>query len=139
MPGLTTTAVVLMWVMVGLSTIGALLTIPSLAVVEEAFGTRLMVLTAIAAGQGLIWAGFRAYFAVKIARRSRSARTMAIVVEAVAMACQLALGLLIFDATMAQVSQFPDYNITFDCTGIVLPILVICFLSANRSRWWCDR
>ena len=139
MPGLTTTAIVLMWVMVTLSVFGALLTIPVLAVIDGPFGTRVTVLTAITAGQGLIWAGFRAYFAVKIARRSSSARTMAIVVEAVAMACQLVLTVLIFNATMSQVAKSSSYNISFDCTGLVLPVLVICFLSANRSRWWCDR
>lgn len=139
MPGLTTTAIVLMWVMVTLSAFGALLTMPVLAVIDGPFGTRVTVLTAITAGQGLIWAGFRAYFAVKIARRSSSARTMAIVVEAVAMACQVVLSVLILDATMTQVSRFPHTSVSFDCTGIVLPILVICFLSTNRSRWWCDR
>jgi hypothetical protein len=54
MPGLTTTAIVLMWVMVTLSAFGALLTIPVLAVIEGPFGTRVTVPTAITAGQGLI-------------------------------------------------------------------------------------
>jgi hypothetical protein len=140
MPGLTTTAIVLMWAMVALSTIGAVLTIPLLAIGGgPLLGARLTALTAITAGQGLIWAGFRAYFAVKIARRSGSARTMAIVVEAVALACQLLLSVLIFNATMSQVSKYSSYNINFDITGLVLPILIVCFLSANRSRWWCDR
>jgi hypothetical protein len=55
------------------------------------------------------------------------------------MACQVVLSVLIYNATMSQVSHFSSYNISFDCTGLVVPILVICFLSTNRSRWWCDR
>jgi hypothetical protein len=139
MPGLTTTAIVLMWVMVALSTIGAILAIPMVATTSGLFGTRLAAVTVIAAGQGLIWAGFRAFFAVRIARRDRSARTAAIVVECAALACQLVIAVLMFDAAMSTVSRFPNFNFSFDCTGIVLPVLVICFLLSARSRWWCDR
>ncbi|MFG3342491.1 hypothetical protein [Glycomyces sp. NPDC048151] len=143
MPGLTTTAVVLLWVTVAISTFGALMTIPVLLTEPETLGMLgpdATLLVSVGAVQGVVWAGLRAYLAVKIARRSRAARTAAFVVESAGMACQLVLALLIFDSiTPLAPRDGMSVNYTFDCTGLVLPILVMCFLATARSSWWCDR
>lgn len=142
MPGLTTTAVVLLWVMVALSTFSALLTIPVLLAEPaalELFGPDTTPLMAVIAVQGLVWAGLRAYIAVNIARRSRAARSAAFVIESAGMACQLVLGLLLLNSVMSVPLEGQSFKFSFDCTGLVLPILVMCFLGATKSRWWCDR
>lgn len=143
MPGLTTTAVVLLWVMVALNTLGALLTIPMFALGPDTFasyfGPEAVQLAVVAAAQGLAWAIVRAVLAVKIARRSAWARKAAFVVETVGMAFQLTFAVLIVHVTMANLPEDMSYRINFDCTGIVLPVLVICFLSSTRSLQWCDR
>jgi hypothetical protein len=77
---------------------------------------------------------------VGIARRSARARRGAIWVESIALAFQVAYLAVSFAAfSSIQPVEGYSYNYTFDCTGLVLPILVICFLSASRSLWWCDR
>jgi hypothetical protein len=143
MPGLTTTAVVLLWVMVTLSTFGALVTIPMLAFRPDTFaaliGPAAVQWSIIAAAQGFAWAIVRAVLAVKITRRSAWARKAAFVVEAVGLAFQLTFAVLILNTTMADLPEGASYNLNFDCTGIALPVLVICFLSSSRSLQWCDR
>ncbi|MFC3493269.1 hypothetical protein [Glycomyces rhizosphaerae] len=143
MPGLTTTAVVLLWVMVALNALGALLTIPMFAfgpgTFTSLFGPEAVQLAIVAAAQGLAWAIVRAVLAVKIARRSAWARKAAFVVEGTGMAFQLTFAVLIFNATMADLPENGSYSLNFDCTGIVLPVLVIYFLSSTRSLQWCDR
>jgi hypothetical protein len=146
MPGWTTTAVVLMWVMVAISSLSALFVIPVVVFLPDAFdlmfdmmGPDAALLVTVTAAQALAWAGIRAYLAVKIARRSASARTAALVVEPAGMVFQLVMAILLFNATMANVPDGMNYSFNFDCTGIVLPVLVICFLATARSRQWCDR
>ncbi|MBO3735627.1 hypothetical protein [Glycomyces niveus] len=143
MPGLTTTAVVLLWVMVAISTFSALLTLPM--VVSESPMLDMLppdaaLLMSIGAVQGVAWAGLRACIAVKIVQRSSTARSAAFIAEGVGMACQLVLAVLLFNTVMpAAPPEGMSVRYNFDCTGLVLPILVICFLSTARSRWWCDR
>lgn len=144
-PGLTTTAVVLLWVRVGLVTLG-MLALVLVAAFQSDFvsslftglGPMLPVLIGAMVTQGLAWSALRAYLAVRIARRSASARTAAIVVEAVGMAFDVAFAVVMFSAVTADP---PDggFRFNFDCTGIIMSILVICFLSTTRSRQWCDR
>lgn len=145
MPGLTTTAVVLLWVMVAFSTLGALFTIPMVFAGSDfldLFGPDAALLLTISAAQGLVWAGLRAYLAVKIWRRSRAARSAAFIVESAGLACQLVFAVLLFNSftsAMETPREGMSYSFSFDCTGLVLPILVMCFLATARSRWWCDR
>ena len=142
MPGLTTAAVVLLWVRVGLGGLG-MLTVLAFALfgpdaLDALFTGVASLLIYVMAAQGLVWAGLRAYLAVKIARRSASARTAAIVVESMGMAFDVTFAFLLFNAVA---SNPPDgsYSVNFDCTGIIVGILVICFLTTARSRQWCDR
>jgi uncharacterized membrane protein len=142
MPGLTTAAVVLLWIRVGLGGLGMLAMLafalfgPDL--LDTLFTGVTSMLVYVMAGQGLVWAGLRAYLAVKIARRSASARTAAIVVESMGMAFDVTFAVLLFNAVA---SNTPDggFSVNFDCTGIIVGILVICFLTTERSRRWCDR
>jgi hypothetical protein len=148
MPGLTTTAIVLMWVMVALSVITglfALLTLllpqsAGMSMVFEPLGEWAVWLIAFTVLQGLVWAGLRAYFALGIAKRSAKARRGAVWVEAIGLVFQLGyMGVAFAALSSVRLESGYSYNFTFDCTGLVLPILVICFLSASRSLWWCDR
>lgn len=148
MPGLTTTAIVLMWVMAALSVVAGLLTGVALAALQPATSSPLVAtlgdwavwLMGVTALQGLVWAALRAYFAVGIARRSARARRGAIWVESIGLVFQLAyLAASVAALSTVRLEAGYSYNFTFDCTGIALPVLVICFLSASRSLWWCDR
>ncbi|MDN3241320.1 hypothetical protein [Glycomyces tritici] len=148
MPGLTITAIVLMWVMVALAVVGGFLAVVPLLLLQDVSSSALLGplgewavwLLAFGALQGLVWAGLRAYFAVGIARRSARARRGAIWAESIALVFQVAyLAVSVAAFSSAPRESGYSYNFTFDCTGLVLPILVICFLSASRSLWWCDR
>jgi hypothetical protein len=144
MPGLTTAAVVLLWVMFGFGLIGPLSMI-LLAVFQRdlligmfsALGSELPVLVAVMVVQGILWAIMRGFLAVRIARRSARARTAAFAVESVALAFQVAFAIVLVSA-VAAASPGGGFRVNFDL-GIALPILVICFLSTTRSRQWCDR
>ncbi|MDA1367505.1 hypothetical protein [Glycomyces algeriensis] len=145
---MTTTAIVLMWVMVALSVVGGVLTLVTLLALQpvassplfEPLGDWTVWLMAVTAVHGMVWAGFRAYFALQIAKRSARARRGAVWVESIGLAFQLAYLAASFAAlSNIRLTSGYHYNFTFDCTGLVLPILVICFLSASRSLWWCDR
>ena len=145
MPGLTTTSVVLLWVMAGFGGLNALVVIPMAVFLPDLFeaafpnlGPWMPALVAVTFSQALAWAMLRGFLAVKIARRSARARRAAIVVESIGMAFQVALAVVMFSALAADP---PDggFRYSFDCTGIVLPILVLCFLTTARSRQWCDR
>jgi hypothetical protein len=142
MPGLTTAAVVLLWVRVGLGGLGMLVMLafalfgPDL--LDTLFTGVWPQLIYVMAAQGLVWAGLRAYLAVKIARRSASARVAAIVVESMGMAFDVAFAFILLNAVTAN-PPGGSFSINFDCTGIIAAILIICFLTTTRSRQWCDR
>jgi hypothetical protein len=145
MPGLTTTAVILLWVMVGAGVLGALVTIPMVVFRPEVFGAAysgldswVAPLVVVTVAQGVAWALLRAFLAVAIVRRSARARTAAIVVESIGLAFHVVVAVVLFGALAAD-PPGGTFNISFDCTGIVLPILVLCFLATARSRQWCDR
>jgi hypothetical protein len=146
MPGLTTTAVVLLWVMFGFGALGTLSMVlfmafwpDLLATVYSGLGPMLPVIVAVFVAQGLAWTIMRGFLAVGIARRSARARTAAFVVETVGMAFQVAFAIVLFSAVTADLPETGSFRYSFDCTGIVVPILVICFLANDRARQWCDR
>lgn len=143
MPGLTTAAVVLLWIRVGLGGLGMLAMLGFALFGPDALDAMFIgvgpVLIYVMAAQGLVWAALRAYLAVKIARRSASARMAAIVVESMGMAFDVTFAILLFNAVVASRPAGSGFNINFDCTGIIVGILVICFLTTARSRQWCDR
>jgi hypothetical protein len=146
MPGLTTTAVVLLWVMFGFGLLGTMFTGLFLALWPDLFkaaysglGPMLPVIMAVILAQGLAWTIMRGFLAVKITRRSARARTAALVVETIGMAFQVAFAIVLLSAVTADLPDTGSFRYSFDCTGIVVPILVICFLSNARARQWCDR
>ncbi len=73
----------------------------------------------------------RARFAVGIVGRSASARRDVLILEAVSIRFQVLAQVTLFAAR-----EGVSFNFQFDCTGIVLSILVLCFLG---SAWWWDR
>lgn len=146
-PGLTTAAVVLIWVQVGLGLIAGVATAYSLTANRDVFAAFVpgladwvpLVLLLFSA-QALLFAALRSLFAVRIMRRSRSARHGAIVVEAVAIAFQVTWQMVLYSASMpAHVESGRSFTFQFDCTGIILSILILCFLGPARSARWCDR
>jgi hypothetical protein len=146
MPGLTTTAVVMLWVMFGLGLLGALsngffvlLRPELLRATYPAMGSMVSLIMGLMAVQALIWAVARGFLAYKITKRSARARTATFAVEAVGMAFQVAFTFILFRAFTADLPETGSFRFSFDCTGIVVPILVICFMANERSRQWCDR
>jgi len=146
MPGLTTTAFVLLWVMFVFGLLGTL-NMASFAVFRPelliwtypGLGSMRPFVVALIVVQGIAWTIMRGFLAVKIARRSARARTAAFVIETIGIAFQVAFAIILFSAMNSGLSDPGSFRYTFDCTGIVLPILIICFLSSARSRQWCDR
>lgn len=146
MPGLTTTAVVLLWVMFAIGALGTLTTGLVIAVwpdliksLYSGMGPLLPVIMAAIVVQGLVWTIIRGFIAVGIARRSARARTAAFVVETIGIAFQVAFAIVLFSAVTTELPDTGGFRYSFDGTGIVLPILVICFLANDRARQWCDR
>ncbi|MEU6857646.1 hypothetical protein AB0B28_02030 [Glycomyces sp. NPDC046736] len=144
-PGLTLTAFIMMWVLFAgsvwtvINAVTLLVTDPS--AYSEAYPVMAewapLLQTAIGA-QALAWAIMRGILAMRIYRRSATARTYAIALEAVGLVFQCALGAVLVSAIdFARPTGFIYIN--FDCVAIVLPILVMCFLSSHKSKWWCDR
>lgn len=143
-PGLAMTSVVFLWVMAGFGALGAVVfgvfvaLRPALvASIFPDLGSWMPLVMIAYAVQTLAWAVLRAFIAVGIKRRSARARNGAIVVESVGIAFQVAFSVIL---AAAVINASPDnYRLNFDCTGIVLPILVLIFLSTAKSRMWCDR
>jgi hypothetical protein len=144
-PGLTTAAVVLMWVLFGLGLLGGLVSTLVLVFDREMFSEvfpgladRIPLVLLVTLVQTALFAALRGLFAVRIARRSASARTGALVVEGVSIGYQLIAQVVLFSA-MLPVDPGRSVSVRFDCTGVVLSILVLCFLGSARSARWCDR
>ncbi|GAA2269543.1 hypothetical protein GCM10009853_023920 [Glycomyces scopariae] len=144
-PGLTTAAVVLMWILVGLGLLNGVLWAVSLTANADLFvrfypglegWTPLVLLLSSVQALGL--AALRSLFAVRIMRRSASARRGALAVEGVSIGLQVVAQMVLFSA-MAPLQEGGTFTYQFDCTGIILSILVLCFLGAARSARWCDR
>ncbi|MFB9658554.1 hypothetical protein ACFQS3_20155 [Glycomyces mayteni] len=144
-PGLTTTAVVLMWVQVGLGLLGGIGTAVTLTAGRDVFEDFYPGLAAwvplvllVSAVQALGFAALRGLFAVGIMDRRASARRGAFAVEGVSIAFQIAWQ-AVFLAALRPAGGGVGVNIQFDCTGIVLSVLILCFLGATKSARWCDR
>lgn len=144
-PGLTTAAVVLMWVLFGLGLAGGLGSAFVLVFRQDLFAEffpgladwiPLVLLVTLV--QTVLFAALRGLFAVRIMRRSASARTGALVLESVSIGFQVIAQVLLFSA-MLPVESGRSVTFQFDCTGIILSILILCFLGPARSARWCDR
>jgi hypothetical protein len=144
-PGLTTAAVVLMWVLFGLGLLSGLMTALALTVGRDVFAVAVPALAdwiplvlVVWTVQTVAFAVLRARFALRIMRRSASARRGAFIVEGFGIGFQVIAQAALF-AAVFPVPEGTSFSFQFDCTGIVLSILVLCFLGSARSAWWCDR
>jgi len=142
-PGLTTAAVVLMWILFGLGLCGGIGTAVTLTAARDLFETTYPAFAGwtplvllVWSVQALAFAGLRGLFAVRIMRRSASARRGALAVEGVSITFQVVSQAVLFSA-MFPVQEGAGFGFRFDCTGIVLSILVLCFLGGARSAQWC--
>lgn len=146
-PGLTTAAVVLMWVQVGLGLLGGITTAYSLTAGRDVFvevvpglADWVPLVLLLFSLQALLFAALRSLFAVRIMRRSASARRGALALEGASIGVQLAWQMVLYSASMPyHLEQGTSFTFNFDCTGIILSILVLCFLGPARSARWCDR
>ncbi|MEU5870660.1 hypothetical protein AB0A73_03765 [Glycomyces sp. NPDC047369] len=144
-PGLTTAAVVLMWVQVGLGLLAGITWAITLTVNVDLFARMfpgladwtplVLLLTSVNA---LVFAALRTLFAVRIGRRSASGRSGALVVEGVSIGVQV-VSQAVMAAAIMPIERGTSVNVQFDCTGIILSILILCFLGAAKSARWCDR
>lgn len=144
-PGLTTAAVVLVWILFGMGILNGLMTVLALTIGRDLY-TELFpgladwipLVLLVWSAQTAVFAVLRARFASRIMRRSASARQGALITEGFSIGVQLLVQTLLL-AAMLPVQGDMRFSLQFDCTGIVLSILVMCFLGAARSAWWCDR
>lgn len=144
-PGLTTAAVVLMWILFGLGILSGISTALTLTVGRDQFvevvpglADWIPLVLVVWSVQTVVFSVLRARFALKIMGRSRSARQGALILETISIGFQVLAQMLLL-AAMLPVREGVSFNFQFDCTGIVLSILVLCFLGSARSAWWCDR
>ncbi|GAA1660950.1 hypothetical protein GCM10009830_02560 [Glycomyces endophyticus] len=146
-PGLTTAAVVLMWIQVGLGLLGGITTAYSLTAGRDVFAELVPGLAdwvplvlLLFSMQALLFAALRSLYAVRIIGRSASARRGALVVESAAIGVQVVWQAVLYGASMPyHLEQGTSFNFQFDCTGIVLSVLILCFLGPSASARWCDR
>lgn len=144
-PGVTTAAVVLIWILFGLGILGGLMLGVSMTVGRDQFvqlvpglADWIPVVLVVWAVQTIVFAVLRARLASGIMRRSASARRGALIVESISIGFQVAAQAVLF-AAMLPVREGTNFTFQFDCTGLILSILVLCFLGTARSAWWCDR
>ncbi|GAA2263834.1 hypothetical protein GCM10009853_016400 [Glycomyces scopariae] len=156
MPGLTSTAVVLLWVLLGVGACGSVYLPVSgyftTAWADDGLEPGLGAVIAVSSAVLLVLTVARGLFAVRIRRRSARARTGAIAAESVGLAVALASWFVA--GALAPVTSTTDTGagletttsygpnvvaIAYTCPGIILSILVIVFLSTAPSRSWCDR
>jgi hypothetical protein len=144
-PGLTTAAVVLMWILFGLGLFSGLGSAFVLVFRRELFAEAvpgladwIPLVLLVTLVQTALFAALRGLFAVRIMRRSASARTGALALEGVSIGYQVIAQVLLFSA-MVPVEPGRSVSFQFDCTGIILSILILCFLGSARSARWCDR
>lgn len=144
MPGVTLTAVILLWVGFATGICNAAVALGSFGIIRFALGMELAelgVVDLVAAGAGVVlnlaFLVLRPVFAVLIGRRSASARKGAVIAEYVYFGVS---AVLLFWSMQSQFDASGEsMHVSLDCTGVIAPILIIAFLEASRSKWWCSR
>lgn len=156
MPGPTGTAVVLLWVMLGLGACGSLAA-PLLGYLAEAWtddglqpglGAAIAVIALVLAACTVL----RGVLAVKIKRRSHGARKGAILLEAAGLALTAAAW-FVTTALIGPVARTTETASGLETTtstgpdpttvasslpGVVLSVLIIVLLSLPDSKRWCE-
>ncbi|WP_157930822.1 hypothetical protein [Glycomyces xiaoerkulensis] len=158
MPGMTTAAVVFLWIQFGFGACGTLALGGSVLMMQVgnlAGPGGISILFFLYVLQGIVWTVLRGVFAVKIKRRSGRARTAAVVLEAVGLALMVASWVLSAAMPGAMMGAMPygsDMEVTTSAEasgmiggvvggliGVAMSILTMAFLSTPDSRRWCNR
>ncbi|MCD0443043.1 hypothetical protein LO763_05305 [Glycomyces sp. A-F 0318] len=157
MPGATTTAVVLLWIMLALGVCGGAL-FPVFGYLADAWtddGLEPGLGAVIAAVSVILvaWSAARGVLAVGIRRRRAKARVGAIAVEAVGLAITAAVW-FVNSALIGPVTTTTDTGaglettsayapdvttVASSCPGVLLSIAIIVLLALPDSKRWCDR
>jgi uncharacterized membrane protein len=148
MPGTTKGAVVLLWILFGFGICGGVLTLVGFATLsaldtqgDVEIPSSFMPFLVASIVQVIIWTVLRGVFAVRIAKRSASARKGAIILELVG----IGLGILswIFtpeiEVTGADAASNTASTMIGMVLGIALALVLVGLLSTQDSKRWCDR
>ncbi|GAB3220099.1 hypothetical protein GCM10027447_04070 [Glycomyces halotolerans] len=155
MPGVTKAAVVLLWVMFGFGTCGAVFTVIGITFLARlglaGMPTAVGVLFVLGIVQGLVWTVLRAVFAVKIARRRSTGSRGVIALEVVGLVLAVVSSVASFvwfthllndtmTASGVEASTSSNAGGMFGTVfGAALSCVVIGLLLTQDSRNWCDR
>lgn len=148
MPGSTKGAVVLLWILFGFGICGGVLAVVAYAALSplesngdiEMPGSLMPILIATII-QVIVWTVLRGVFAVKIAKRSASARKGAVILEIVG----IGLGILSWiltpevEAVGADTTTSDPSSMIGVVIGFALAAIIIGLLSSQDSKRWCDR
>jgi hypothetical protein len=148
MPGTAKAAVVLLWVLFGFGVCGGvvaavvILTLSTLDTqVDIVFPSWYMPFLVAVILHMTIWTVLRGVFAVKIAKRSASARTGAIILELVGVALGIASWILTpqLDVAAAGAESNTAGTMANAIIGIAIALVIVGLLSTQDSKRWCDR
>ncbi|MCC3763943.1 hypothetical protein K3N28_12795 [Glycomyces sp. TRM65418] len=148
MPGTTKAAVVLLWILFGFGIcggIGALVGYAGLSTLESQGDVEIpssfMPYLVASIVQLLIWTVLRGVFAVKIAKRSASARKGAVILELVGVALGILAWILTPEVEVvgADAATNTASSLISTIIGIALAGIVIGLLSTQDTKRWCDR
>lgn len=156
MPGTTTAAVVLLWVMLGIGACSSIALTAYIAwgetMVNGSLPTRYFTGTLVIAAVQILMCGLRGVFAIQIKRRSDQARIGAIVLEVVGLVFSV-VSSIVMSAIVAPTTQtttadagaqttwtgLDPTSVLWDISCNLPSILVVVFLCLPEARRWCDR
>ncbi|WP_335986186.1 hypothetical protein [Glycomyces sp. MUSA5-2] len=144
MPGVTLTAVIMLWIGFAMGICNATATLAAFGFLRFALGSDLggmgalaLAAAGVAIAMNMAFLVLRPVFAVMIWRRSASARKAAVIAEYVYFGVS---AVMVFLSMQSQFDASGEsMHVSLDCTGVIAPILIIAFLEASRSKWWCSR
>lgn len=149
MPGSGKGAVVLLWIMFGFGICGGLGVVVATSTLLNLSAAQLdqvlsrqpwvLVVMVLSVLQIVVWTILRGVFAVKIPRRSRSARSGAVALEVLGIIVSIATWVILANiATPGPATGGPGEQ-TGSCIGLVLSLVIIGLLSTRDMHEWCDR
>ncbi|MEU5155282.1 hypothetical protein [Glycomyces sp. NPDC021274] len=147
MPGSTKGAVVLLWILFGFGICGGALSVVGytmLAGLEDTgdvvIPSSFMPFLIASIVQILVWTVLRAIFAVRIAKRSASARKGAIILELVGLGLAVLSWLFTpeVEVTNGAATSNTAGTVIGAVIGIALAAIIISLLSTADSKRWCN-
>ncbi|WP_460498288.1 hypothetical protein [Glycomyces tarimensis] len=152
MPGGGKGAVVLLWILFGFGICAGLIAIVALVgiftvlssssnalgVVQSEYPLLLPVFVVMVL-QVVAWTILRGVFAVRIIRRSSSARSGAVALEVIGIALTIVSTLVLMSMEIDGEPLSGTGDLGGTCIGLILSGIVIGLLSTTDMREWCDR